>query len=122
MPSENIQIVASDGSRPGQRILSLRGPLNIHTIFDFQAAMRAEQSPILIVDFSGVPYIDSAGLGATVGAQVSAQRANRRVVLTALNERVKALLSMTHVSRLFQTYETVGDAESAMAQTSGTGS
>jgi anti-sigma B factor antagonist len=115
MPNENIQIVASDGTGSGRRILHLRGPLTIHTIFDFQAAIRTEQSPVVIVDFSGVPYMDSAGLGALVGAYVSAQRANRKVAFTAMNERLKALLSMTQVSRLVQPYETVEDAERATA-------
>jgi anti-sigma B factor antagonist len=115
MPNENIQIVASNGSGPGQRILQVRGPLTIHTLFDFQAAIRAEESPLLIVDFSGVPYMDSAGLGALVGAHVSAQRASRKVAFTGMNERLKALLSMTYVSRLIQPYETVADAERAMA-------
>jgi len=114
MPNENIQIAASDGPSAGQRILRLRGPLTIHTIFDFQNAIRAERSPSVIVDFSGVPYMDSAGLGAIVGAYVSAQRAQRKVAFTGMNERLRALLSMTHVTQLVQPYETVEDAERAM--------
>jgi anti-sigma B factor antagonist len=115
MTNENIQIVASDGAHSGQRILRLRGPLNIHTIFDFQAAVKKEEAPTLIVDFSGVPYIDSAGLGAVVGAFISAQRSNRKVAVAGMNERVKALVSMTHVSKLFQPYATVEDAERVIA-------
>ena len=115
MTNENIQIVASDGAHSGQRILRLRGPLNIHTIFDFQAAVKKEESPTVIVDFSGVPYMDSAGLGAVVGAFISAQRSNRKVAVAGMNERVKALVSMTHVSKLFQPYATVEDAERVIA-------
>jgi anti-anti-sigma factor len=115
MASENLQIVASDGSHSGERILRLRGPLNIHTIFDFQTAMRNEGSPTLILDFSGVPYIDSAGLGALVGAFVSAQRSNRKVAVAGMNERVNALVSMTHVSKLFKPYATVEEAERVIA-------
>ena len=115
MTTESIQILASEGAASGQKILTLRGPLNIHTIFEFQAAIRGEQSPVVIVDLTGVPYVDSAGLGAIVGAYVSAQRGNRKLVLAGLNERVKALLSMTHVSRLFEPYATVEDAERATA-------
>jgi anti-sigma B factor antagonist len=115
MPNENIQIVASDGAGTGQRVLRLRGPLTIHTIFDFQAAVRAEEAPLVIVDFSGVPYMDSAGLGALVGAHVSAERAHRKLALTAMNERLKALLTMTQVARLLRPYETVEDAERSTA-------
>jgi anti-sigma B factor antagonist len=114
MTNENIQIMASGGAA-GQRILTLRGALNIHTIFAFQDVVRAEQSPVVILDLTGVPYVDSAGLGAIVGAYVSAQRANRQLVLAGLNERVKALLSMTHVGRLFEPFATVEAAERATA-------
>jgi anti-sigma B factor antagonist len=115
MPNENIQIVASDGTAPGQRVLRLRGPLTIHTIFDFQAAIRAEESPLVIVDFTGVPYMDSAGLGALVGAHVSADRAHRKLALASMNDRLKALLAMTQVARLLHPYETVEDAQRGTA-------
>jgi len=115
MSTENIQIVTSDGSRPGQKILRILGPLNIQTIFGFQAAIRNVESNAVVVDFGGVPYIDSAGLGALVGAYVSGQRAHRRLAFAAMNERVKALLSMTHVSQLLQPYATVEEAEGAIA-------
>ena len=112
---DKIQIVASEGSRAGQRILSLTGPLNIQTIFDFQTAMRAETSPALIVDFSGVTFIDSAGLGALVGVCVAAQKANRKVALAAMNTQVRALVEMTHVDKFFRTFPTIQDAEAAIA-------
>ena len=66
MTLENLQMIASDGSRAGQRILQMKGPLSLHTVFEFQSVLRAETSPNVIIDFSGVPFIDSAGLGALV--------------------------------------------------------
>jgi anti-sigma B factor antagonist len=114
MAIENIQIVASQGMRDGQKLLRLKGPLNIHTIFEFQTAARAESCPVLIVDFSGVPFIDSAGLGALVSVQLSSQKTNRKLVLAALNSQVKALLDMTHLTQLFRIYPAVHDAEVAL--------
>jgi anti-sigma B factor antagonist len=114
MALENMQIVASPGVHEGQRVLRLKGPLNIHTIFDFQNAMRAESSPILIIDLSGVPFIDSAGLGALVGAQVTSQKANRKLALVAMNTQVKALLDMTQVGKFFRTFPTIQDAQAAI--------
>jgi len=114
MASENIQIVTSAGARDGQTILRIKGPLNIHTIFDFQTAVRAETSPVLIVDFSEVPFIDSTGLGALVGAHLTAQKSNRKLALVAMNTQVRALLDMTHVSQFFKAYSTVQDAEAAV--------
>lgn len=115
MAIENIQIVASDGPHSGYRILQLRGPLNIHTIFEFQSAVKKEESPTLLLDFSGVPFMDSAGLGALVGAFVSSQRAHKKLVVAGMNDRVRALVSMTQVTQLFRPFATVEEAQRAIA-------
>ena len=115
MPTEIIEIVACRGSREGLKILRLKGPLNIRTIFDFQNAVRAELSPALVVDFSFVPYIDSTGLGALVGAHLAAERANRKLAFAAMNTQVRALVEMTHVNQFFRTYSTIEDAEAAIS-------
>jgi hypothetical protein len=36
-------------------------------LFQFQNAVRAQDTPTLILDFTGVPYTDSAAIGALVG-------------------------------------------------------
>ncbi|MGA8765794.1 MAG: STAS domain-containing protein [Candidatus Acidiferrales bacterium] len=113
MALENMQMVASDGTREGQRILRLKGPLSLHTVFDFQSAVHAESSPNVIIDFSGVPFIDSAGLGALVGAHVSAQKARRKLSFASMNTQVVTLLEMTRIRSLFTIYPTVQEAEAA---------
>lgn len=89
--------------------------MNIQTIFDFQTAMRAETSTALIVDFSGVTFIDSAGLGALVGVYVAAQKANRKIAFAAMNTQVRALVEMSHVDKFFRTFLTIQDAEAAVS-------
>jgi anti-sigma B factor antagonist len=115
MPKENLQIVASAGSRDGIRLLHLKGSLNIHTVFTFQDAMKQETTPVLILDFSEVPYIDSGGLGALVAAHVSAQKAMRKLGCVGMNTQVKALVEMTHVSQLLKMFPTVKDAEAGLS-------
>jgi anti-sigma B factor antagonist len=115
MVNENIQIVAGTGPRSGAKVLQLKGPLNIHTIFEFQETMRAEASPVVIIDFGGVPYVDSAGLGAMVGAFVSAQRNQRKLAFAGMNTQVKALVDMTHVNQLLRPYASVEEADRAIA-------
>jgi anti-sigma B factor antagonist len=114
MLNEKIRVVASAGRRDGERILALAGVLNIHTIFDFQNAVREEASPVLIIDFSGVPFMDSAGLGAVVGAYVRAQKAQSRIVFAGMNERLKALVEMTRLGQMLPMYSTVAEAETAL--------
>ena len=118
---ENLQIVASQSSR-GLRILTLKGPLSMRTLFKFQETVRSESSPVLIVDFSDVPFIDSAGLGAVVAAHVNARKSDRRILFAAVNGQVRTLIEMTHVNDLLlQTYDTIQDAEAAAVAYTGGG-
>jgi len=115
MATEKMNIVTTVGTREGQKVLALKGPLTIHTIFDFQSAVREESSSAVIIDFSNVPFMDSAGLGALVGARVALQKANRPLALAGLNTQVKALLDMSKVSPFFRIFTTVEEAQAAVA-------
>lgn len=115
MASESLQIVSLLGAQDGSRILQLKGPLNIQTIFQFHDAVRKEPPLALILDFSDVPYMDSAGLGALVAANVAGQKAARKLALVGLNTQVRTLLEMTHVAQLFQIFPTVHEAEVALS-------
>jgi anti-anti-sigma factor len=113
MPIENMQAIVTDGPHAGQRIVRLKGPLSIHTVFEFQNLIRSETAPNVIIDFSGVPFLDSSGLGSLVGAHVSAQKGKRKLSLAAINDQVLTLLEMTRVRGMFAIYDTVEEAASA---------
>jgi anti-sigma B factor antagonist len=115
MPIDNMQAVVTDGPQAGQRVVSLKGPLSIHTVFEFQRLIRSETPPHLIIDFSGVPFIDSSGLGSLVGAHISAQKARRKLSFAGMNTQVITLLEMTRIRGMFSIYETVQEAEAAPA-------
>ncbi len=55
----------------------------------------------LIVDFSGVPYIDSTGLGFLVGSRKTAESAKATLVLASLNQHVKRILDNVRLSPFF---------------------
>jgi len=84
-------------------------------LFDFQARVRADKSHTLILDFSNVPYIDSAGIGALVGAYVTHQKDGRRLFLVGVSDRIHSALKVTHVEQFFSFFPTLADAESAVA-------
>jgi len=111
MPLDYVDVVTSAGERGSQTVLRLMGPLSAYTVFEFQDAVRANASDVLIIDFSAASHIDSAGLGALVGAYVGAKRARRKFAIVGLNDQVKTLLGMTHLADLFPTYASVRDAE-----------
>lgn len=111
MPNDQLQLQVRDGAAPGQRVLVLTGVLTISTLFAFQEFTHTDKSTALIVDLSGVPYIDSAGLGSMITAYVSRERETRKMALVGVNDRVKMVMTVSGVDQLFRTYPTVAEAE-----------
>ncbi len=89
------------------RILKLTAPLTISTLFEFQNLVRADSSPKLILDFTNVPYVDSAGVGALVGAYVRHQKEGHSVTLAGVNDRVRGTLKVTQVEKFFNYVDSV---------------
>ncbi len=85
------------------------------TIFEFQATVRADTSRALIIDFSNVPYVDSAGIGALVGAYVTRQNGGRSLALVGVCERIHNALNVTRVEQFFRFFDSVSAAEQASA-------
>ena len=77
--------------------------------------VRADDSRSLILDFSGVPYIDSAGIGALVGAYVTRQKDGRRLALAGVTQRVRNAMQVTHVEQFFAFFDSVEAAQSSAA-------
>jgi anti-sigma B factor antagonist len=115
MPQESLRIDDQPGTQPGQRVLRLDGALVMATMFGFQALVRADTSHSLIIDFSNVPYVDSAGIGALVGAYVTRQNSARHLALVGVSERIHNALKVTHVEQFFRFFDSVSAAEDATA-------
>jgi anti-anti-sigma factor len=94
--------------------MALTGPLTIQTLFDFQQAVRQETTKAIILDVSGVAYMDSAGLGCVVSAYTSCQRNHRAFGITGIADRIKTLFAVTHVDGLLPCFDSLEAAEAAV--------
>ncbi len=115
MSKDPLQIEEQPGSRAGVLVLRLSGPINLPNVFGFQSKVRADQSRALILDFTGVTLIDSAGIGALVGAYVNRQQHGRSLGLVGVNQRVHHALEVTRVDGFFRFYQSIAEAERAAA-------
>jgi anti-sigma B factor antagonist len=66
----------------------------------------------LLLDLSGVDYIDSAGLGELVSAFASATSRGRQMKLLRPLKRVDSLL---HITKMYSTFEIFEDEATALA-------
>lgn len=113
MPQEPLQIEDINGTPLDYRVLRLSGPVTISNFFQFQSKVRSNTSRRLILDLSGVPYIDSAGIGALVGAYVNHQKDGRSLALVGVRQRVRDAMQVTRVEQFFQFYDTEAAAQQA---------
>jgi anti-anti-sigma factor len=114
MRDEPLTYSYAPGRSEGTMILKLVGPLTLSTLFGFQNEFRSMTPQVLIIDFSESPYMDSAGLGLVMNCYVSAQDHGRKLLLTGVNERVRALFEMTRVQGVLSSFPTVEAAEESL--------
>jgi anti-anti-sigma factor len=110
---EDFTIDRSDAF--SHEVLALRGPLTSAHAPVFQNAMRREEpAEVVILDFSDVPYVDSAGLGMLVSAFISRQKAGRKIILSGINPRVRKLFEITRMQDLFLIFSSPEEAIAAL--------
>ena len=98
----------------GVRVLKVTGPFTITDVFEFQTLTREDSSPVMIVDLSGVPYMDSAALGSLLGLHVSCQRESRKYAICGVADRLKTLFRVAGVEGMLNVYPTAAEAQTAL--------
>jgi anti-sigma B factor antagonist len=83
-------------------------------MFGFQDEFRTTTPQVMIVDLSGTPYMDSAGLGLIMNYYVAATDHGRKLLLTGVSERVAELFKMTRVQGVLTSFPTVEAAEASL--------
>jgi anti-sigma B factor antagonist len=64
----------------------------------------------ILLNFAGVPYVDSAGLGEIVRTYTTVSRQGGQLKLVNLTKRITDLLSITKLLTVFETFESEPDA------------
>lgn len=103
--------IETETGTSGVRIFRLIGPLTLASVFEFQDLARADHDAATVVDLSGVPYMDSAGLGAILGVMASCQRRSRGFGITGAAERIQTLFRVAGVAGLIPAFDSVELAE-----------
>ncbi len=84
-------------SLTGKFLVGSDGPFLRQKVKDLIEAGAKE----LVLDFSGVPYIDSTGLGFLAGSRVTAENAGVSMVLASVNQHVRRILDEVRLSQFF---------------------
>jgi anti-anti-sigma factor len=107
---DNLVIEEAEG-QSGAHIWFLKGALTLKELFEFQDQIRKNQSKKWILDLSGVSYMDSAALGAILGAYASCERSGRGFALASVSPRVLTMFEVAGVDQLVPRFDSVEAAE-----------
>jgi anti-anti-sigma factor len=118
-------IERKEGRAPGTVIFRLSGPLTVRKMFESQSpdAVRnllvspsvpgVEPPKLNIFDLTGVPYMDSMGMGMIVTEYVRCQGKGVRLIIAGASPRVRELLKLTKVDTVLPLTATVEEADTA---------
>jgi len=70
----------------------------------------------MVLNLSGVTYIDSGGLGTLVGVFSSARKAGADIKLTGLGQRLHDVLQITKLATVFEVFDTEQEAMAALSR------
>jgi anti-sigma B factor antagonist len=107
---------------PGIFVLELRGALLIGVACTrLQLAVEdllAEKQTRVVLDLTGVPRVDSGGLGKIVNCLSRVRMASGTMHLAGVNETVVGLFKLTKVDRIVKMYRTAQEAAADIAHSS----
>ncbi|MCF6139347.1 STAS domain-containing protein [Pseudalkalibacillus berkeleyi] len=98
----NLQIQIEDSNQNTDKLL-LNGEVDAYTapkLKETLIGLTQKEGHKVIVNLSGVDYMDSTGLGVFVGALKSSQQSGSTLILTGMTERVQRLFEITGLTEV----------------------
>ena len=98
---------------PDVACVGLSGELDLSRALLLEQELRAVEGArpsAIVIDLSGLDFVDSSGLARLIAARRRAERGGWRIVLVQGSEAVRRLLSMSALDRAFELVEAPEDA------------
>jgi len=108
-----LELEKNPSSNDSLTIYTATGKLSLETVNEFISKMRAETAAYLVLDLSGVSFLDSAGVGALVSLFVSRRNHGKVFALAALSAQSAAVVTVAGLQNLLPVYKTVEEAAAA---------
>ena len=110
-----LAIERKEGKSAGIAIYQLTGPVTLRNILDLQTQLRSGDLPsAAILDLGGVPYMDSAGMGAIMNYYTHCQGKHVKLIVAGVSSRVMELFKMTRVDTVMTFAASTEEAEAKL--------
>jgi anti-sigma B factor antagonist len=110
MPSFKLELVKLPSSDEAVTIYKAAGKLSLETVSEFIQKLRPETAAHMVLDLSGVSFLDSAGVGSLVSLFVSRRNQKKTFALASLSPQSAAVVTVAGLQKLLPIHNTVEEA------------
>jgi anti-anti-sigma factor len=110
MEMARLELQQGQGGDNGEVVTRLKGKLSLETVNFFIQTMRQEPAKHVVLDMSGVSFLDSSGVGALVSLFVMRKHTGKTLVLASLTKQGIAVLQVSGLLKLIPAYPSVEEA------------
>ncbi len=114
--SEGHGLQVDISERDGVAVLAPKGDVDMSASPNLRASLRplvAKDKSRLIIDLSGVPYMDSSGVATLVEAMKLVRNHKGSLALCGMNDRVRGIFEIARLDQYFAIHDSI---DSAIAQ------
>jgi anti-anti-sigma factor len=110
MQPARLDIERQAGNNGDPLVTRLNGKLSLETVHNFISTMRPEPASHLVLDMSGLSFLDSAGVGALVSLFVSRRNHGKTMALAGLTQQGNAVMQVSGLLKLIPVFPSVEEA------------
>jgi len=107
----------TETAQDGLVILNLKGEIDLQYSPALRKILQEKikaKCPALVIDFSGVEYIDSSGLATLVEYRRDSRKYEGAVALANLNNRVRTIFELVRLNEIIPIYPTLEEAKAGV--------
>ncbi len=103
-------------SNPAPHVVALEGEIDLHesqSVKEGISPLIEQKLPKILIDLSGVSYIDSSGIAVLIDGLQRTQSYGGRLLLCGMRETVMNIFQIARLDQVFPIFPDVAAAESA---------
>jgi anti-sigma B factor antagonist len=115
---DRMELVVSRQAVDGVPVLAVTGEVDVYSapaLSENLTQLLDEGSNTIVVDLTGVAFLDSTGLGALISARTATDKNGGSLPVVCNQERILKLFTITGLDGVFSIFPTVEDAVAAAA-------
>ncbi|HEY6384411.1 MAG TPA: STAS domain-containing protein [Candidatus Acidoferrum sp.] len=107
MQPAQLDLERLSSSNGSSLVTRLNGKLSLETVHNFIQTLRSEPAAHLVLDMSGVSFLDSAGVGALVSLFVHRRNSGKSFAIAGLTRQGTAVMQVAGLTKLLPNFPTI---------------